>query len=305
MILPRLFRLGNWVIGALPPGVRYPLAALTGRCVFFLMPRRRRVAFENFAQVLGRPWNDPLVKRTARHAFGNYFKMFADFILMDSLTPEQIRRMVRPQGREHIDEALAGGKGAIVVTAHVSNWDILAAASAVYGYPVSAVTDELPLGPLSEVVVASRARIGMKMIPIGASSLRHIIKALARNELVALASDLYRGEHGVRVMFFDRPAVFPSGPAAIALKTGVPIIPAWGRRETNNLYVAEIEAPIEVSRTGDTAHDIQVTTERIVRFFERIIRQEPDQWLVFLPVWRQESRTESPGTPVQPVLESS
>jgi KDO2-lipid IV(A) lauroyltransferase len=305
MILPRLFRLGNWVIKALPPGIRYPLAALTGRCVFSLMPRRRRIAFENFAQVLGLPSNDPLVRRTARHAFGNYFKMFADFIMMDSLTPEEIRRMVRPEGRHHIDEALAAGKGAIVVTAHISNWDILAAASAVYGYPVSAVTDELPLGPLSQVVVASRARIGMKMIPIGAGSLRQIIKALGRNELVALASDLARGDRGVRVNFFNRPAVFPAGPAAIALKTGVPIIPAWGRRERNNLYIAEIEAPIEVSRTGDTTHDIQVTTERIVRFFERIIRREPDQWLVFLPVWRPEPATAQPGTPVQPVLESS
>jgi KDO2-lipid IV(A) lauroyltransferase len=305
MILPRLFRLGNWVMRALPPGVRYPLAALTGRCAFFLMPRRRRVAFDNFGQVLGLPWNDRVVRRTARHAFGNYFKMFADFILMDSLTPEQIRRMVRPEGREHLDRALAGGKGAIVVTAHISNWDILAAASAVYGYPISAVTDELPLGPLSGVVVASRGRIGMKMIPLGAGSLRHIMKALARNELVALASDLYRGDHGVRVTFFNRPALFPAGPAAIALKTGVPIIPAWGRRLRNNLYVAEIEGPIEVSRTGDTTHDIQVTTERIVRFFERIIRREPDQWLVFLPVWRPERPTRASGTPVQPVLDPS
>ena len=305
MILPRLFRLGNWVIGALPPRVRYPLAALTGRCVFFFMPGRRRIAFQNFAQVLGRPVDDPLVRRTAHHAFGNYFKMFADFILMDSLTAEEIRRMVRPNGREHIDHALAGGKGAIVVTAHISNWDILAAASASYGYPVSAVTDELPLGPLSQVVVASRARIGMKMIPLGAGSLRQIIKALGRNELVALASDLARGDKGIRVPFFNRPAIFPAGPAAIALKTGVPIIPAWGRRERDNLYIAEIEAPIEVSRTGDTDHDIQVTTERIVAFFERIIRREPDQWLVFLPVWKHEEMAQSPGKPVQPALESS
>ncbi|TMD85640.1 MAG: hypothetical protein E6I78_08120 [Chloroflexi bacterium] len=144
MFLPRLFRLGNWVMRALPPRVRYPLAAVTGRCAFYLMPRRRRVAFENFAQVLGLPWSDPLVKRTAHHAFGNYFKMFADFMLMDTLKPEEIRRMVRPQGREQIDRVLEGGKGAIVVTAHVSNWDILAAAAAVYGYPISAVTSDLP-----------------------------------------------------------------------------------------------------------------------------------------------------------------
>jgi KDO2-lipid IV(A) lauroyltransferase len=305
MILPRLFRLGNWVMRALPPGVRYPLAAVTGRCAFFVMPRRRRVAFENFAQVLGLPANDPLVKRTARHAFGNYFKMFADFMLMYSLTPEQIRAMVRPAGRERIDKVLSEGKGAIVVTAHVSNWDILAAASAVYGYPVSAVTNDLPSGGLNELVVASRERIGMKMIGLGPGSLRQILKALARNELVALASDLYSGDRGVRVPFFNRPATFPSGPAAIALKTGAPILPVWIRRQPDNLYVAEVEDPIEVSRTGDNAHDVQVTTERIVRFFERIILREPDQWLVFLPVWRLAEAAESPGSPMQPVLDPS
>ncbi len=305
MLLPRLFRLGNLVMRTLPPRVRYPLAAITGRCAFYLMPRRRRVAFENFGQVLGLPWNDPLVKRTARHAFGNYFKMFADFMLMDTLTPDQIRRMVRPQGRERIDRALAEGKGVLVVTAHVSNWDILAAASAVYGYPISAVTNDLPSGGLNELVIASRERIGMKMIGLGPGSLRQIIKALGRNELVALASDLYSGDRGVRVPFFNRPAMFPSGPAALALKTGAPILPVWCRRQTDNLYVAEVEAPIEVSRTGDTQRDIQVTTERIVQFFERIIRREPDQWLVFLPVWRLEQAPQTPGSPMQPVLDPS
>ena len=305
MFLPRLFRLGNWVMRTLPPRVRYPLAAVTGRCAFFVMRRRRRVAYENFGQVLGLPWNAPQVKRTAEHAFGNYFKMFADFMLMDTLTPEEIRRMVRPQGVEHIDRALAEGKGAIVVTAHVSNWDILAAAAAVYGYPISAVTNELPSGGLNELVVASRERIGMKMIPLGAGSPRQILRALGRNELVALASDLYSGDRGVRVLFFNRPAMFPAGPAALALKTGAPILPVWIRRQTDNLYVAEVEAPIEVSRTGDTPRDIQLTTERIVQFFERIIRREPDQWLVFLPVWRLAPASQSPGSPMQPVLDPS
>lgn len=305
MILPRLFKLGNLVMRALPPAVRYPLAAVTGRCVFYAMPRRRKVAFENFAQVLGLPVDDPRVKRTARHAFGNYFKMFADFMLMVTLTPEDIRRMVRPQGQERLDRVLAQGKGAVVVTAHVSNWDMLAAASAVYGYPISAVTNELPSGGLNELVVASRERIGMKMIGLGPGSLRQILKALSRNEVVALASDLYSGERGVRVPFFNRPAMFPSGPAAIALKTGAPILPVWIRRQPDNLYVAEIEEPIEVSRTGNTDRDIQVTTERIVQFFERIIRREPDQWLVFLPVWRPNALAGTPGSPMQPALDPS
>jgi KDO2-lipid IV(A) lauroyltransferase len=213
--------------------------------------------------------------------------------------------MVRPNGIERIDRALAGGKGAVVVTAHVSNWDILAAAASVYGYPISAVTNELPSGGLNDLVIASRERIGMKMIRLGAGSPRQILKALARNELVALASDLYSGDRGVRVPFFNRPAMFPAGPAAIALKTGAPILPVWCRRQTDNLYIAEIEEPIEVSRTGNTQRDIQVTTERIVQFFERIIRREPDQWLVFLPVWRLEEATQPPGSPMQTVLDPS
>jgi Kdo2-lipid IVA lauroyltransferase/acyltransferase len=305
MFLPRLFRLGNLVMRVLPPRIRYPLAALTGRCAFFLMPRRRRVAFDNFGQVLALPWNDPLVKRTARHAFGNYFKMFADFMLMYSLTPEQIRRMVRPHGAEIIDRALSLKKGAIVVTAHISNWDILAAAAAVYGYQTNAVTNELPSGGLNGLVVASRERIGMKMIPLSAGSPRQILRALSRNELVALASDLYSGDRGVRVPFFNRPAIFPAGPAAIALKTGAPILPVWIRRQPDNLYVAEVEEPIEVSRTGETQRDIQLTTERIVQFFERIIRREPDQWLVFLPVWRQGPTPPATGSPMEPALDAS
>jgi KDO2-lipid IV(A) lauroyltransferase len=306
MLLPRLFKLGNWVMRVLPPGVRYPLAALTGRVVFYAMPRRRRIAFENFAQVLGLQTNDPQVRRIAHRAFGNYFKMFADFMLMVTLSPEQIRKMVRPEGRERLDRILSEGKGAIVVTAHVSNWDMLAAAAAVYGYPISAVTNELPSGGLNGLVVSSRERIGMKMIGLGPGSLRRILKALARNELVALASDLYSGDRGVRVRFFKRPAVFPSGPAAIALKTGAPILPVWIRRQPDNLYVAEVEDAIEVSRTGDTERDIQLTTERIVEFFERIIRREPDQWLVFLPVWRTKEMAQTPGPPMQqPVLDPS
>src|SRR5206468_9867779 len=102
----------------------------------------------------------------------------------------------------------------------------------------------------------------------------------------ALASALCRGDRGSRVPFFNRPAIFPAGPATSALKTVAPILPVWFRRQPHNLYVAEIEEPIEVSRSGDTQRDIQLTTERIVQFFERIIRREPDQWLVFLPVWR-------------------
>lgn len=304
MNLSPLFWLGNRVIRGLPPTVRYPLAAVSGRCAFYLMPHRRRVAFENYGPVLGLPWNHPVTKRTARHAFGNYAKMIADFMLMYSLSPGAIRRLVRAEGVEHLDRALAQGKGAIVVTAHLSNWDILAATAAAYGYVVNAVTNDLRSDGLNNLVMASRERIGMRVIPMASGSVRRILQALARNEVVALVCDLYQGDRGVRVSFFNRPATLPAGPAAIALRTGAPIVPVWMRRQPDNLYVAQVEAPLEVSRTANYAHDIQVTTERIVQFFERIIREAPDQWFVFLPMWRIDHGLADPGSPFYPVLDA-
>lgn len=306
MIFPLLFRLGTVIIRALPPGIRYPVAAVVGRSVFSFLPRRRKVACENYAQVLGLPLTDRRTRRVAWRAFGNYFKMFADFIIMGSLNPQTIRRMVRPQGLEHLQAALDAGKGAIAVTAHMSNWDILAAAAAAYGYPVNAVTSDLPSGRLNDLMVKSRARIGMRMIPLQPGSLRNIIRALGRNELVALACDLYQGEHGVTVSFFGRPTRLPAGPAAIALKTGAPIVPVWVERRPDNRYIAHVEPSLEVSRTGDPDEDIRVTTTRIVAFFERIVRQAPDQWLVFLPVWRQADTATTGAPPMQePVLDPS
>lgn len=301
MTLAVLFRLGNLLVRTLPPAIRYPMAAMLGRCAFYGLPRRRNIALQNYGQVLGLPTDHPLTKRTARRAFGNYAKLVVDFILMDSLSPRAIRELVRAEGVENLDRALAQGRGAIAVTAHVSNWDILAAAAAVRGYVVNAVTEELPGSRLNQVVIRSRERIGMRMIPLASSgAVRAIMKALARNEVVALASDLYRGEHGVRVTFFGRPLSFPAGPAAIALKTGAPLVPVWVRREPDNRYVAEVEAPLEVSRAGDHARDVQLTTERMAQFFERIIRRTPDQWFVFLPMWRDGHPGAQP--PLEPAL---
>jgi KDO2-lipid IV(A) lauroyltransferase len=303
MTLAVLFRLGNVVVRVLPPGVRYPLAALLGRAAFYCLPRRRAIALQNYGQVLGLPPDHPQTKRTARHAFGNYAKLVIDFILMDTLTPEAIREWVRADGVENLDRALAQGRGAIAVTAHVSNWDILAAAAAVRGYVVNAVTEELPSSRLNQVVIRSRERIGMRIIPLASSgSVRAILKALGRNEVVALASDLYRGDHGVRVTLFGRPLSLPAGPASIALKTGAPLVPVWVRREPDNRYVAEVEAPIEVSRDGDHARNVQVTTQRIAQFFERIIQRTPDQWFVFLPMWR-DGHNPSAQPPLEPALD--
>jgi len=284
---PLLFRAAAAVIGATPPRIRYPVAALAGRACYYLMPRTRRIALQNYAQVLGGTPGEARVKRVARHAFGNYAKMIADFILMPSLTAPGIRRMIEPKGIEHLDRALAGGRGAILVLPHLGSWDLAAAAGGVHGYAVHAVTETLRLSPLNRLIVRARERIGVRVVPVEPNPVRHLLRALRRNEPVALVCDLNKGQPGgVPVTFFNRPTMLPAGPVALALKTGAPIVPVWARRLPNNRYVAQVEPALPLRRTGDRRLDVRANMEGIVKFFERAIQAAPDQWYVFMPVWR-------------------
>ncbi len=282
-----LFRAAAAIIGAAPSQIRYPAAALAGRACYYLMPRTRRIALQNYAQVLGGTPREARVKRVARHAFGNYAKMVADFILMPSMTIPDIRRMIEPEGAENLDQALAAGRGAILVLPHLGGWDLAAAAAVVHGYVVNAVTETLHLTQLNRLIVGARERIGMRVVPIRPNPMRLLLEALRRNEPVALVCDLNKGNPGgILVNFFNRPAVLPGGPAALALKTGAPIVPVYARRLPNNRYIARVEPALPLHQTGDRDLDLKINTEAIVRFFERAIQAYPDQWYVFMPVWR-------------------
>jgi KDO2-lipid IV(A) lauroyltransferase len=283
---PLLFTTAAAIIEATPPRVRYPIAALAGRVCYYLMPRTRRIALQNYAQVLGGRPDEARVKRVARHAFGNYAKMVTDFILMPNLSAPDIRRMIQPQGVEHLDQALAAGRGAILIMPHLGSWDLAAASASVHGYVINAVTETLRLTQLNRLIVRARERIGMRVVPVEPNPVRRLLGALHRNEPVALICDLNKGNPGgVSVNFFNRRTLLPGGPVALALKTGAPIIPVWARRLPNNRYVVQVEPALKLRTSDNPGLDLTTNIEAVARFFERAIRTAPDQWYVFMPVW--------------------
>ena len=121
---------------------------------------------------------------------------------------------------EPLYRVLADGNGAIVVTPHLGNWDLGAAAIATCGYPVHAITD--PFGPpdVDGMIRASRERLGVGVIPIGPASAREALRALRRNEVLLLACDIDKGGSGVPVQFLGQRVVLPAGPAnSLSLRT--------------------------------------------------------------------------------------
>jgi lauroyl/myristoyl acyltransferase len=278
------YRLASRLGHALPARVLYPLAVGGGSLWFQASRAQQRNALDNYGAVLGLPPDHPEVRRVARLAFENYGQMLADFVLLGSMGPDEVRRRHTYANREHIDEALAAGRGCILVVPHMGSWDMAAATAAAIGYPIAAVAERFP-GSLDAAVVGSREAFGLRIIPLGRAAVRAVRSELEANHVVALACDLPQGPGGAEVCFFGRRARVPAGPAAFARRLGSPIIPASCYRRAPGLYHAEIEPPIEMPEGDDERALQREVMQRVVNRFEAAIRRRPDQWYAFRPMF--------------------
>jgi len=203
-----------------------------------------------------------------------------DFLLMGSLTSEDLVARVSIDGVAYLDAALAGGRGAIMAVPHMGSWDMAGSYAGAVGYRISAVAERFP-GSLNDAVVRTRQRFGLNVIALGRPAVRGISEALAANSIVALLCDLEQGP-GVEVTFFGRRAVVPGGPAALAIKTGAALMPACQYAVAPSRHHIHLEPALAVD-PEDTKESLM---QRIVDRFETFIRERPEQWYAFRPMFK-------------------
>jgi KDO2-lipid IV(A) lauroyltransferase len=274
------YRVGARALHAVPAAFRHAAATPGGTAWYWLSARQRRNAMENYAAALGREPSDPEVAHVARRAFQNYGRVLMDFVLLGNLPPEELVASVSFDGREHVDAALDRGRGAIMAVPHMGSWDMAGASAAAVGYPVYAVAERFP-GSLNEAVVRTRERFGVNVITLGRPAVRAINEALQRNGVIALLCDLEQGP-GVDVRFFGRRSVVPGGPAALALKTGVPLIPAYQYATGPSRYHVHLDPPMTLA-AGETKESVM---QRVVSRFEDFIKDRPEQWYAFRAMFK-------------------
>lgn len=284
-MIGRLFQAGGRVSSLLPPGLRYGAARAGGSFAYALLPGMRRQALQNYAGILHQPVTAPEVRRVARAAVVGYAKLIADFLALSQLTREDVMRMVDWRGWDHINRALEGGRGAIVVTPHFGNWDMAAAAAAARGLKVTAITDHYGDEDLNLRVTAARERMGVNVVPLSIAAGRASLSALRRNEIVALVCDLAKEGRNVRVVVCGQHVMVPAGPAVMALRSGAPVVPIMCRRQPDNRYLLEVQPAIPFEPSDDREADTQALAQAIMDRFEPELLRHPEQWYLFSPMW--------------------
>ncbi len=283
------FCVASWLTGHLPVRFSYWVGARIGDVIYLCWHEHSGNAVSNMLRVLGPDARPRQIKRAARKSFHNYIQVLIDFIRIPHMNMHAIEDEVQGQGWENLHTALEGGKGVIVIASHSGNWDYAGSLLGKYKLQATAIADPFQPKRLDNFVIAQRQRLGIHTYPAEAGSVRHLLAALKRNELIILHVDRPVPGEGVEIQFFGESAWVPSGPATIALKTGAAIVPGYFIRDPRNRhgFVGEFSTPINYPAflTGNKERDIQLITQEIMTYMEGVIRQHPTQWYMFRRMW--------------------
>ncbi len=255
--------------------------------VFLLSRRQRDKACKHLEQSL--EIGQPIARRLVRRSFQNMGKNLMEFMQLPRMSVETLHQLVAFEGREHIDKVLAQGRGAIILTAHFGNWELLGASILAHGYTIRGITRQLRSRRLDAIVSSYREKVGWQGIDRD-RAVREVLRCLNRNELIAILADVDTRTRGIFVDFFGRPAYTPYGPVAFALKTGAAILPTFIVRQPDDSHRAIVEAPLPLQQGGGREEDLLVNTQRFTKIIESYIRRYPEQWIWMHERWKTQPK---------------
>jgi KDO2-lipid IV(A) lauroyltransferase len=281
------FRLMSLLARRLPRPLSYAIGAVVSDALFRRQPAVAAAIAANHRRIRdyqGVPASEQELAELARVTYRGFSRHLADFFRFPSISPRQVARMCTVEGIEHADPVLARGKGMLAVSAHIGSWELSMAVLRALGYPMHLIVLPMKDPKTNALFERVRLRHNTSLIPLG-TSLRPILKALRANEIVGIAGDIDYSMRTDLVPIFGAPARVPIGPARLAVMTGAPIVMGTLHQKPRGRYLLRLHPPIYPDH-GLTADAIQ---ERIVRFLELEILDDPTQWFALFDYWNLEA----------------
>ena len=261
------------------------IGAFFGDVAFFCTGFRKAVTFDNLTHAFPEK-SHPELRSIARGAYRNYGTAIVEMLWAGGAGESELRKAVTLRNGEVIHDALAMGKGVILLGGHFGSWELLVSSvRLIVGVPFTVIVQHQRNARIDHLVDSTRRRFGNVTVPMG-PSVREVLKALQQSRVVAMLGDQSGAKEAIFVNFFGRPAATHRGAAAFSLKTGAPIIMIFLIRQPDSTYRADIEALDGAGIDGYTENNILELTRRHAALLEKYIRLYPDHWLWMHKRWK-------------------
>jgi KDO2-lipid IV(A) lauroyltransferase len=281
------FRAARGLAGLLPPAALARVGDALGTIYSLTGGRRRQIIDFNLALAYPEATGDER-RRLARAVTRHFARAALDAIRLQRLRPEELLAAVEISGLEHLRRAIAGGRGAFFLTAHLGSWEVAALATGLQLASGLAVVNRPLDNPLLEVELDRLRRLYGNHVFGKHSIAREMLAQLKRGGGVGILIDQrVREEQGIEVPFFGHPAWTHPILARVVRKTGAPVVPTFAICERPGRYSLRYEAPVLVEELPAAEREDVPLTARFMAILEAAIRERPEQWLWYHDRWKQ------------------
>ena len=255
-----------------------------GLMVYLVDRVHRRVALANLEVAF--PNRTPGDRRAiARSMFKHFGRLLLELLKYASMPKERQLALVEWEGEERVRLALAQGKGVLFCTGHFGFWEQQALAHALKFEPMAVMARPLDNPKLHGLLERIRTSNGNAIV-YRHGAVRKALRLLADGKSVGILIDQHMtSPDAIYVDFFGRPAATTSTLAALALRTGAPVIPLFAFPLPDGRYRMIYEHPVERPR-HDSPDAVRELTQRCTDVLEMHVRRHPELWLWMHRRWR-------------------
>jgi KDO2-lipid IV(A) lauroyltransferase len=261
------------------------LGKILALLLFYLVPIRKKQLLENI--VLAFPEKSKRdIDLIAKNTYKTFVKIFIDMVFIFKMSDDEIEKLLI-YDKNIINNALSKRKGVVLLSAHLGNWELSAAAFA-KEYTTAIIVAKQSNDFINRMIDNFRNKKGFKVTCFKRDdkmSFRNIIKALRKNHVLAILADQDAGYNGIFVPFFGRLASTPRGLAFFAIYANSPIITAFGVYQKDGSMKVELEE-LPIPNTGNEEKDIEIISNTYNQRLEKAIRKNPEQWFWFHRRWK-------------------
>lgn len=251
--------------------------------VFNFIPIRKKHVIESLTIAFPKKSKDEILK-IAKDVYRQFVITVVEFIFFRKMTGEELKKMFPDEDFYPVIESLKQGKGAILLSGHFGNWELLAKSFA-QRYPTSVIVAKQSNPMVDSLMNDTRTTKGFNTIYKDSLVFRSVSKALKKNEFVAILADQDAGKQGVFVPFFGRLASTAKGPAAFALRCDCPIFATFSIRQPDGKYRTipkEIKKP--VGKSEEEA--IEIIMAEYSKILQQQIEEYPSYWFWLHRRWK-------------------
>ncbi|MFH1440869.1 MAG: lysophospholipid acyltransferase family protein [Candidatus Omnitrophota bacterium] len=286
----------SFIVRLIPYCWIYAFAKAIAFLGYNLAVKQKKIAIESLSIAFGNEKNRQELEQIARDCFTFMAKSAIELIsLMEN--QELLRRRVEILGKNNIDEALAKGKGVVLVSAHFGNFPLLLARLSLEGYNVNGIMRPMRDNRVEKIFLKKREKFKVRTIysQPRKECVDNTIRALRGNEMVFIPVDQNFGTAGVFVDFFGRKAATATGPVIFAQRTKAVLLPCFIVRQKDDTHKIFCEASFEIEEKGTNQETIAANIQKLTNIIEIYIRRYPAEWGWIHRRWKSRPADNSNG----------